>query len=189
MINPSDQRGGADLWLWLSNLGFVKKSPRVFRPANGSRFIILLRDQLGVHCDVIKETENNIVFLLEHPSAPFFLASPSFSNYEQRLFFEGKCTHVWIKRFFSSANGGILRKWWVFLWINSRKIHGKTYAVLLSFRRDTKNNDYCLTKCSEHRFVNDISSRNLFHSIAWWISYFRLATTVWTWSVFPTMIV
>ena len=46
MINPSDQRGGADLWLWLSNLGFVKKSPRVFRPANGSRSII--QDQLGV---------------------------------------------------------------------------------------------------------------------------------------------
>ena len=32
--------------------------------------------QLNVHCDVIKEAENNIVFLLEHPSAPFFLASP-----------------------------------------------------------------------------------------------------------------
>ena len=76
MINPSDQRGGADLWLWLSNLGFVKKSPRVFRPANGSRSIILLGDQLDVHCDVIKEAENNIIFLLEHPSAPFFLASP-----------------------------------------------------------------------------------------------------------------
>ena len=178
MINPSDQRGGADLWLWLSNLGFVKKSPRVFRPANGSRSIILLRDQLGVHCDVIKEAENNIVFLLEHPSAPFFLASPLLFKLRTKAFFEGKCTYVWIKRFFRPQMGAFCTRNRVFFWINSRKNCGKTNVVLLSFRRNTMNNDYCLTKCSEHRFVNDISSRNLFHSIPWWISYFGLATAV-----------
>ena len=69
------------------------------------------RGQLDVHCDVIKEAENNIVFLLEHPSAPFFLASPGPPfQIANKGFFEGKCTYVWIKRFFSSANGDILHE-------------------------------------------------------------------------------
>ena len=102
---------------------------------------------------------------------------PSFSNCEQRLFW--RKLHVRInKEIFPSANGGILCEESGFFWINSRKNCGKTYVVLLSFRRNTKNNDYCLTKCHEHHFVNDISSRNLFHSIPWWISYFGLATAV-----------
>ena len=109
MINPSDQRGGADLWLWLSNLGFVKKSPRVFRPANGSRSIILLRETNWM-CIVTSSKRQKITLssywsiLQLHSSWPL---RPSFSNCEQRLFW--RKMHVRMnKEIFPSANGGIL---------------------------------------------------------------------------------